>query len=339
MASKSVKAAVIRVAVTKGIRDIRENGGRGVRALLDVARKLINGPGSAEFFDDVSAALRDDDSAWYQLLETVARTVEEDNLATFGINLGYNALSSGAAAIRKNQEALGFSIPWCVTVELGAGGPSALALLERVVTEGRPLGVFAYPVFLGPGCAGLGQLANLMDKMDDCAFVLFTPPGLVLREDFQPLLAARNAGILMDVAAPGAADAARLLAGHSRLRGGYRLVDGGASRLDEGLLATCRQMELPVGVWLRGTEESICQNDAAYRAVVRLREDLPLPVLPLDWYQDVAYVDGVVSPGAHLVRVDAAGTLTATEAESGRAAKRDLRAMSLRQALEETERE
>lgn len=335
MASSSVKAAVIRVAVTKGIRDIRENGGRGVRALVDVGRKLINGPGSAEFFDDLSAALRDDDSAWYQLLETVARTVEEDNLATFGINLGYQALSSGAAAIRKNQQALGFSIPWCITVELGAGGPGPLGLLERVVTEGRALGVFAYPVFLGPGCAGLGQLAALMDKMSDCAFVLFVPPELVLQGDFQPLLAARNAGILVDVAAPGAGDAARLLAGHSRLRGGYQA----ARPLDEGQLAACRRLELPVCVWLRGTEESMRRDDAAYRAVVRLREALPLPVLPLDWYQDVAYVDDVVSPGARLVRVDATGTLTATDAESGRSTRCGLRAMGLRQALEETERE
>lgn len=334
MASNSVRSTMIRMAVSKGIRDIRENAGRGVRNLAEMGKMFVKGQNLSEFFDRVVDVLQNEHNAYYKLVENIANTMGEDTLATFGINLGYNSLSSGAATIRKKEEELGFNIPWCVALDMGAGGPGALAGLDRIVGEGRALGVFTYPLVLQSGYAGFEELARFMTGRRDCAFILFTPPDVVTPEMCARVLRAQNAAVLLNIGKPGAEAAAGLLAHSGCVRGGFQLLEGLApEKVGEEMLAPCRALDLPIFVCLRGPDEVAPRGDATYRAIARLRENLAVPVLPLDWYQDIAYADRVVSIDGCFARVEADGTLVATDAETGRAVRRDLKTMSLEEAL------
>ena len=146
---RTMPRIIIETTVRKALKDIRENAGRGIRNLVDMALHFSNARFQREFFSDAQTLLKNQSSAYYLLAQDIVTHVEEERIITFGINVGYNACTLGARTIRKNEAELGFNIPWVIPMQLTKGSVAAhMEDYKRVISEGNSLGIYCWFLFL-----------------------------------------------------------------------------------------------------------------------------------------------------------------------------------------------
>lgn len=95
MENQSVIKAAIQSAVSKGIRDIRRDPNRSIRKLVDLGMQFGKGSNQKSFFTDAQSALKNRRSAYYPLVTSLIRNVDEQTLQTLGLNVGYMSWNYG----------------------------------------------------------------------------------------------------------------------------------------------------------------------------------------------------------------------------------------------------
>ena len=314
--------AIIRSAVEKGIRDIQADPGRGVRGLIDLGEMFAIGRFQKDFFQVAQQMVDSPDSCYYQLVDRTVRSVDKDLLVTFGMNLGYNSWTRGASLIRETEDREGFNIPWMMVLDLLPGDGSAQVLpageIARVLREGRALGTYCYCFFLPEGYPAMEELLSVLGAEPDCAFVLFLPPALADEALVQKIhrLGTIFAAVDLDAGQPEETRrATRLLLEHRCLCGGFTRRADLVRALD-----SVREEEapLPFLFFLREASGHTPEDGGDIR-VEKIREQLRVPVFPVDFYEDIAHIDRNISSEACLITIRSDGRVAATQ-DGGRAA-------------------
>ncbi len=104
--------SLIDIAVSKGIRDMKECSDRGIRNLVDLGKRLSKGNAQQDFFSFAQRILENPQSAYYQLSKRVIDQADERFLKSFGMNLGYHVWTADAEKIRAFARKHGFALPW-----------------------------------------------------------------------------------------------------------------------------------------------------------------------------------------------------------------------------------
>jgi len=314
MKRNDIPYVMIKSAVEKGIKDIQENPGRGIRNLVDLGSMFAGGRFQKEFFDAAFMELQREDSMYYQLVERVVADTDPGILTGFGINLGYNSWTVGARTIREIEDKNGFNIPWCLLFDLEHGQYLEQNVIRSLTQQGKDLGIYAYLFYL-PHPSRIDDILQIARLEQDCAFMLFVGTSDVTEDFAHKLLETANVWGLFDLDSPDA-DLARIavdtLARNRCLYGGFsRYIDLTGSA--EILLNRCKVLDIPFLVLVGPAKQPA--SPAVLEDFYQLRKNLPDPVFPIDLYSDIALIDRNISSEACLTAILGDGSVFATDAD------------------------
>lgn len=340
MKPNSLKAAMVRAAVKKGISDIKDEPKRGIRNLVEMGSLFAGGPFQKDFFAMAMDQLRDENSVYYHIVEGIVTNTREEMLTTFGMNLGFNGLTHGAGIIRSIERQEGFNVPWCLGIELGQSPMSPPLDIQGILEEGKELGIYCYFFFLHGEDFPLEELLSILRGQKDCAFVFFLHPHSLTDTALQSLASLQNGVPVLDMDGVGEDELRRVsenLSHAGSLLGGFsRWEDPTAGAGATGLLRRAEGLNLPILVFLRTKTHRHQNEDDVYREIVKLRKEMVVPVLPIDLCGDIAHADRAISTEACLVTIQEDGSMMMTNVDRGQSSSGyNIRRASLRGILQD----
>lgn len=316
MGQNDITYAMIASAVKKGLRDIRENPGRGIRNLVDLGGMFADGRFQKEFFHTAIEQLENENSMYYRLVEQVVRDTDADILTTFGMNLGYNSWTVGARTIRQVEGEQGFNVPWCILFDLGYEQYLELDAMRSLIRQGKELGIYAYLLYVEEEYPHWNDLMALLREEQDCAFLLFLHPGVITAPFVEELMSTRTIWASIDLDAADTKQIARasaLLLESRCLCGGFAQYTDWEREAEPRLSAT-EALGLPFLTLLGAKKHHLGSPDGEEK-LLALRKNPALPVFPIELYRDMARIDQNISTEACLTAVLGDGSVLTTSAE------------------------
>ncbi len=173
---------ILTEAVVKNtLKEIEDSPERSIRRLVDMALNFSKGRFKNDFFTVAQKMLENENSPYYDLIRDIVTHVDHERLLRVGMNVGFNSCTEGAKTIRKNEETLGFNIPWAVFLHLDMQVLlEKPKLYDRIFSQGEALGIYTWILFEG---GPLEELLPLIRKHGESAFVLVCEPES-MTEDF-----------------------------------------------------------------------------------------------------------------------------------------------------------
>lgn len=173
---RKLNRSLIEIAVSQGIREIRQDTKRGLRRLSDLGQYFAGKRFSQNIFIQIHEALKQEDSRYYQLIQNCLDHIEEEALKTFGINIGYNSWTYGVGRIRQSIQEGKKPVPWFCEISYNGQKeePSeSLKKVSEIIKKKRQQGVYTYFLYPKQSFAECPELIFLLDRYPDCAFVWF----------------------------------------------------------------------------------------------------------------------------------------------------------------------
>lgn len=308
MKSEAMTRALISTAVDKGLNDIARDPKRSIRQLIDLGTFFAKGRFQRYFFDIFGEMLHNDSSPYYGLVSGIVNHVDPKLLKTFGMNLIYNGWTVGAKTVRSLETASGKNMPWTFLLSLGADGETQLADIQALIDRGRAQGIFSY-MFLCEAGFSPAALREILLHNGSCAFILFLAPCAVDESLCAMIQEAKNAFVLIDMRAPGFAEKAALLRSARCLFGAsYPYGEADAGQVCSGALTS--QAVSAKAPFLFFTAQPDCPM-AVQKAVcaytMQARQAPKGPVLYIDLYSDLAYIDDIISSEPSCLHITANG--------------------------------
>lgn len=308
-----LRYTIIQSVINRGISDIRDNPERGIRNMVDLGAMHATGHFQQEFFQQAQEELENKNTSYYEMIEHIANSVDEQNLSSFGINLGYRCWSVGARQIRDIEKKNGYNVPWTLIINPGTEGiyvgGQAIADLIR---QGRKLGIYCYIFYLEEDYANLDDLLVLLNDFPDCAFVLLLQAAMIRPDNIEYIHAVSNVFVGVDVSSrcgDTIPTALSLLAERRCFYGGFTVYDSKDDSFDaQSALQKASEADMPVLIF---AQQDFITGDKRSRVnVKKLRQNIQYPVFPLDMFSDIALADRNISSEGCIAFIDASGYLT-----------------------------
>ena len=309
MEKTTMSRLLIETTVRQTLKGLQEDPKRSVRNLIDMALQFSQGRFQSNFFATAHTMLKNENSAYYTLVQDAAAHIETEHLVRFGMNLGYNSCTWGARRIRANEQKLGFNIPWTVLFSLeGARSLDRLGQYHKVIAEGEALGIYTWMLF--PRGMAPQELLPLLNEHPDSAFFLFCPSGTVDGAFVQAAEELYN--LMMVVRLDEDADESCRLLRDKKLP--YSVWDSyaepeSAAILNGELFDTVQHLHpvftalLPQQNCSSATHASVCQ------AVENARNGQLYATVPWDLYTDTCRLDEIISDDSCWAFFDSRGEL------------------------------
>ncbi len=121
--------------------------------------------------------IREKDSNWYQLLESLWTDIDDEIRKTLFENLIINANLLAALQVRESSERYDCSVPWATALDMGvsctSGGALSFDELDGIIEEGKNLGTFIYVLHGDGDLSRREEKVALCNKYQDCHFFDF----------------------------------------------------------------------------------------------------------------------------------------------------------------------
>ncbi|MBR1389957.1 MAG: radical SAM protein [Lachnospiraceae bacterium] len=153
---------------------------------------------SPEQIEKLKAGIQNPDNRYMKLFNLMLDESDPKFSKRMLMNLGYEATFRGTRMIRKNREKYGCNIPWlilfdptmacnmhCVGCWSGTyGHKQSLSYedMDRIVTQGKELGVYFYMLTGGEPMVRKNDILSLCKKHSDCFFAAYTNSTLIDEE-------------------------------------------------------------------------------------------------------------------------------------------------------------
>lgn len=310
MKQETIARTIIDTLMVKFLKDVENDPDRSIRNLIDLGINFSRGRFQKEFFHVLQEMLSNERSAYYELVKNVAAHTDHDTIRTFGMNMGFQACTLGADAIRRNEQLYNFNIPWAYQLMFGEQG-LPLETLDKIIFEGRELGTYVYILF-GAGKIS-GPYLELLSKYGDCAFVLFTTPRTILGGLMTALLQVHNLLALVEYQGQGMEETADELQKHGFLYGLYEScpAKGQEALWSPAHLESVASLGAACYVLMPEHTKSFhfAENKERRDAVSRIRSGQEYPFILLDFVSDIQQVDRIISNDSCAVAFDAEGNI------------------------------
>lgn len=165
---------MIETTVREAIKHIQHDPERSLRNLIDMALNFSDGRFQRHFLEIARDMLKNDCSCYYQIIPDFVSTVDTERIITFGMNVGYNSCTNGAAVIRSIEKKEHFNIPWSISLELNE--PDYTNKREKYISlieQGQKLGIYTWSIYTRNAISPILELA---EKFPQCAFSIFCSP-------------------------------------------------------------------------------------------------------------------------------------------------------------------
>ena len=194
MTHKAARAA-FGSAISVALKHVNKYREKGLLQITDLAEKYTGDTFQKETFDRVREMIQDPDQKWMQYVNRLLDEVHPNVVKMTALNLGYEAAFRGTKMIRENRKKYNCNIPWlilmdptsacnlhctgCWAAEYGHKLNLTFEDMDRVVTQGKELGIFFYMFTGGEPLVRKADIIRLCEKHNDCAFHAFTNGTLV----------------------------------------------------------------------------------------------------------------------------------------------------------------
>ena len=190
-AARAAASKIIDI-ILKGLDRDRE---AEVCKLIDLMEKYMDGEKIALNYDLARKMISDKDCTLNKYMNRLLDEVDPNVLKTTALNLGFEAFMHGTKTIHKSREKYQCNVPWlilmdptsacnlhctgCWAAEYGNRLNLTFDEMDKVVTQGKELGVYLYMFTGGEPLVRKKDLIRLCEKHNDCAFLSFTNGTLV----------------------------------------------------------------------------------------------------------------------------------------------------------------
>jgi len=195
---KSAKQLISTIAIKEGIRYLEKNPLENLPKLVDWADRLTtreNEKRKVKIFKDI---VNDPSNNWNNLIKRVFNELHPNVQKKALINFFVNAGVKGLPLLDESREKYGCTIPWtilmdpttacnlkctgCWAAEYDKSDSLSYEELDRIITEGKELGMYFYIFSGGEPLTRKNDLLKLAEKHNDCAFLAFTNATLIDEE-------------------------------------------------------------------------------------------------------------------------------------------------------------
>lgn len=163
--------------------------------MVDLAEAFMGKNFDKMYYDGAREMIKDPDCKWIKYLNKALDDIDPNIVKTAALNLGYEAGFYGTKKIRKMRELHNCNIPWlilidpttacnlkckgCWAAEYGNKLNLSFEELDKIITEGKELGVYFYLYTGGEPLVRKDDLIKLCEKHKDCEFHAYTNGTLV----------------------------------------------------------------------------------------------------------------------------------------------------------------
>lgn len=192
---KSAKQLFGAVALRAALRYVEKDPVNNLPGLLNWADRLAGKPEHRRTIAAVREIVRDPQNNWNRMIQRIFREVNPVMRRRLLINFFFNSTIAGGPIIDRNKKRYRCGIPWailmdptaacnlkcvgCWAAEYRKASSMDYGLLDRIIREGKALGIHMYLFSGGEPLLRKNDLVALARKHNDCAFLAFTNATLV----------------------------------------------------------------------------------------------------------------------------------------------------------------
>ena len=167
--------------------------------LVDLSEKFMGDTFRKESYDAVRRMIQDPDSKWMQYVNRILNEVDPHVIKMSALDYGFEAAFCGKKEINEMRVKHQCNIPWlilmdptsacnlhctgCWAAEYGNRLNLSFEDMDRIVTQGKELGIYLYFFTGGEPLVRKDDIIRLCEKHDDCGFHAFTN-GTLIDEKF-----------------------------------------------------------------------------------------------------------------------------------------------------------
>ena len=171
----------------------------GMLKLVDVVEKYVGNMFSEESYARIRSLMTDPNEKWNQYVMRLIDELDPNVLKMTLLNLGFEAMFHGTKTIRALREKYDCNIPWlilmdptsacnlhcvgCWAAEYGNRLNLSYEDMDRVVTQGKELGIYFYMFTGGEPLVRRDDILKLCRKHHDVAFHAYTN-GTLIDDEF-----------------------------------------------------------------------------------------------------------------------------------------------------------
>jgi len=307
----SMTKIVIETMARKAIRDIKEAPESSIRNIVEMALQFSNGRFQKRFFEIAHTMLQNETSGYYALVSDIVAHVDSERILNFGMNLGYNSCTTGAAKIREIEKHACYNVPWSVCLEIGIDSiqvhPEAY---QQIIYEGEMLGIFTWMLFIEHYEK---HIFHILKEHPESDFFVFCTPETVTEEFLDDLRLLNNVMVVVQYGETTAMICRRLRQEGVLYSCYYRYDRPDMEKICNGDLFYSMQQLHPIASVVihkqgcpEAVQKSICQK------VHEMRNSQEYKMALWELYGDNCYVDKVISDEECYLYFDRNGNLRNT---------------------------
>ena len=218
-------------AVSAAMRKADKSGSEGYVEMVNVIQKVLGDAWPEHAYDNLREALGKD-GKWTGYFNNLLKNTDREYLKGLLMSFGFEGGFTGFHRTRKLGQELGIKIPWIILFDptsacnLHCTGCWASEYshqlnlswedMDRIVTEGKELGIHAYVMTGGEPMVRKRDIVRLARKHPDCGFMLFTNGTLVDQQFCDDMRSCKNIVLSMSIEGDEQATDARRGAGTFR---------------------------------------------------------------------------------------------------------------------------
>ncbi len=342
-----VKQLVSTALMNEGLKYIEKNPMENMPKLLDWAEKIVTRENHKKYLQNFREIVADPDNNWYKLMERYFDELSPNTRKKFLINYMVNSGIVGIPMQDKAEKKYDCNVPWailmdptsacnlkctgCWAAEYDKTDSLSYETLDRIIREGKDLGIFMYIFSGGEPLVRKDDLISLAEKHSDCSFLSFTNATLVDEAFAKKLGELGNFGLAISVEGFEEAtdmrrgegtfgkvmEAMKLLKkegvvfGFSTCYHKYNTDVVGSEEyidlmIDMGCMFGWYFTYIPIGkdavMDLIATPE---QREFMYHELRKFRKNKP--IFTIDFWNDGEYVNGCIAGGRNYLHINANG--------------------------------
>ena len=187
----AIKQAAVNMMVRKAVKDPDKT----FPQLLDWAEKLDRNHVNQRTYDNLHTVLKDPENNWNIFLHNIFKQVAPDILEKLASSLVLNVAMESYNKRMESIQKYDCNIPWailmdptaacnlkctgCWAAEYGKNASLPYEVLDRIIREGKELGIYTYIFSGGEPTVRKEELIQLCEAHQDCVFLAFTNGTLV----------------------------------------------------------------------------------------------------------------------------------------------------------------
>lgn len=199
-----IKNKMTKVAVKEGLKYIEKNSQENAAKLMGWLKKLSREESHQRALGWVNDQLSNEDSTASKIIARLFTEINPKCREKLLTNFLVQSYLLGRSKALENEKKYNCKIPWailidptaacnlkctgCWAAEYNKTASLSYETLDRIITEGKELGIYAYLYSGGEPLVRKADLIQLAEKHDDCIFLAFTN-GTLVDESFAKDLA------------------------------------------------------------------------------------------------------------------------------------------------------